>query len=62
MLNTSFVRQNSKNLHKCCMLTMKEKCSQVYDVIYYNVDNLEMILGRVSNIRVDDVMQTQRNF
>lgn len=61
-LNTSFIRQNSKTLHKLCMLTMREKISQVYDVIHHNLNNLEMILGRASNIRVDDVMQTQRNF
>lgn len=39
------------------MLTRREKKSaQVSDAIGHNVDNFEMILGRTSNIRADDVM------
>lgn len=61
--NTSFIKQNSQSLHKLlCMLTMREKSSRVSNVICYNVDNSEMILGRALSIRADDVMEAQKNF
>lgn len=40
----------------------RKKSAQLSDAIGHNVDNLEMILGRTSNIRADDVMQAQKDF
>lgn len=60
-LDPSIIRQNSKNLHNF-VCWQEKQVPQVCDVIYHNVDNLEMILGRASNIRVDAVMQNQKNF
>ena len=60
-LDPSIMRQNSKNLHNF-VCWQEKKVPQVHDVMYHNADNLEMILGRASNIRVDDAMQNQKNF
>ena len=45
------------------MLTKRRERTRLsfHDVIYPNVDTLQVILKRAANISVDDVMQTSKN-